>query len=147
MKGFFYGVLVAFMATSCVPKEQVTLREVRMNQIVPGKDGNPLLRAEAILFNPNNTTVRLKEIKIQVLLDGKPAASIDQKLNSVIKANSEFNIPLEVQLNMKETGLLDTLLSLFGGKKYEVQFTGTIRIKVSLFPVNIPIDHKDQIKF
>ena len=147
MKGFFYGVLVAFMALSCVPKEQVTLREVRMNQIVPGKDGNPLLRAEAILFNPNNTTVRLKEIKIQVLLDGKPAASIDQKLNSVIKANSEFNIPLEVQLNMKETGLLDTLLSLFGGKKYEVQFTGTIRIKVSLFPVNIPVNHKDQIKF
>ena len=117
LKRFFYFLCVAALATSCVPKEQVTLREVQIVQLEPGKDGNPLLRANAILFNPNNTTVRLKEIRIQVLLDGKPAASIDQKMNSIIKANSEFSIPLQVQLNMKEIGLLDTLLSMFGGKR------------------------------
>ena len=116
-------------------------------QIEPGKNGDLLLRADAVLYNPNNTTVRLKEIRMNVLLDGNQAASINQKLNSLIKARSEFTIPLEVLVNMKELGLLDTILSLFGAKKHELQFTGTVRIKVSLFPVSIPINHKEEIRF
>jgi len=140
-------LVVAVGLGSCKPKEPVVLREVQIRKLSPGKNGNPILTADAILYNPNKGSVRLKEIDLDILLNGKSAAQIDQKLNAQIKSQSEFTIPVEVQLKLNEAGLLDTILSLFGGKKYEIQFTGTLRITVGGFPVKIPVNHKDEIRF
>lgn len=123
------------------------LREVIIKQVAPGKDGLAILTADAILYNPNKGSLRLKEIDLDILLNGKSAARIDQKLNALIKSKSEFTIPLEVQLKITDAGLLDTILSLFGGKKYEIQFVGKVKVKVGGFPVRIPVDHKDEIRF
>lgn len=140
-------LVLALGFDSCKPKEPVVLREVKVRNVSPGKDGNPILTADAILYNPNKGSLRLKEMDLDILLNGKSTARIDQKLNALIKSKSEFTIPVEVQLKLNETGLLDTILSLFGGKKYEVQFTGTVRITVSGFPVKIPVNHKEEIRF
>ena len=98
------------------------------------------------MYNPNKGSLRLKEINLDILVNDKPAARIEQKLDAQIKAQSEFTVPLEVQLAVKETGLLDTVLSLFGGKKQIIRFTGKIKVKVGMFPVNIPVDHRDEIR-
>jgi LEA14-like dessication related protein len=132
---------------SCAPKEPVVLREVQIVELISGKDGNPILKANAILYNPNKGSLKLKEIDLDILLNGKKTARIDQKMNASIKGKSEFTIPLEVQLHLKDTGLLDTILSLFGGKRYEILFTGKIKVSVRGFPVSIPVNHKDEIKF
>ena len=89
--------------------------------------------------------MRLKSIDIDVMVNNKKAARVDQKLSSLIKAKSEFIVPLEVQLNLKD-GLLDTILSLFGGKTYEVLFVGSLKVSVSGFPVKVPMNYKEQIK-
>jgi LEA14-like dessication related protein len=128
-----------------VPREQVVLRGVDIREVLPGKDGNPLLKANAVFFNPNSSRMRLKRIDIDVLVDGKKAARVDQHLSALIKANAEFTVPLEVQLNLKE-GLLDTILSLFGGKKHEIQFVGTMKVTVNGFPVRVPLNYKEEIK-
>jgi len=142
----FFLVLIV-LAASCAPKEPVVLREVQIVQLLPGKDGNPVLKANAILYNPNSGSLRLKAIDLDIQLNEKSAAKIDQKLNALIKGNSEFTVPLEVQLQLKDTGLLDTILSFFGGKKYNIRFVGKIKISVGGFPVKIPVDHKDEIRF
>lgn len=142
---FFLTLLIGLNA--CAPKEPVVLREVQIVQLTTSTEGNPVLKANAILFNPNKGSLRLKEIDMEILLNGKSSAHIDQKLNAQIKANAEFTVPLEVQLHLKESGLLDTILSMFGGKKYEIQFVGKLKITVGGFPVRIPINHKDEIKF
>lgn len=131
---------------ACAPKEPVVLREVQIVDLRPGKDGNPILKANAILYNPNKGSLRLKAIELNILLDGKVSANIDQKMNALIKGTSEFTIPLEVQLQLKDTGLFDTLLSLLGGKRYAIQFVGKLKVSVGGFPIRIPIDHKDEVK-
>ncbi len=142
----FVVAIVAAM-DSCRPKEPVVLREVHIKNVGPGKDGNPVLSADAILYNPNKGSLRLKEMDLDILLNGKSAARIDQKLNAQIKGKSEFTIPVEVQLKLNEAGLLDTILSLFGGKKYDIQFTGKVKVSIGGFPVKIPVNHQDQIRF
>lgn len=132
---------------ACAPKEPVVLREVEIVQLSPGKDGNPVLKANAILYNPNQGSLRLKEIDLDILLNEKSVAKIDQELNALIKGKAEFTVPLEVQLKLSDSGLLDTILSLFGGKKYAIRFTGKIKVSVGGFPVKIPVDHKDEIRF
>jgi LEA14-like dessication related protein len=148
MKQVLLFVLIVVAVQACAPKEPVVLREVHIRSVDLGKDGKgPVLKADAILYNPNKGSLRLKEIDLNILLNEKPAARIDQKLNAQIKGQSEFTVPLEVQLSLSDSGLLDTVLSLFGGKKYDVRFTGKIKVSVGGFPVKIPVDHKDEIRF
>lgn len=139
---FFLLILLA----GCVPKEQVVLKSVSIREVVPGPGGNPLLKADAIFYNPNATRMRLKHIDIDVTVDGKKAARVDQQLNSLIKGNAEFTVPLEVQLNLKEIGLLDAIFSFLGGKKYDVQFTGSIKLRVNGFPLRVPVKHREEVK-
>ena len=140
----FWFVLFVMLIGSCVPKEQVVLRSINIKEVLPGTEG-PMLLADAIFFNPNSSRMRLKSIDIEVLVNDKKAARVNQKLSSLIKAKSEFIVPLEVQLNLKD-GLLDTILSLFGGKSYNVLFVGSMKVTVNGFPIKVPVNYKEQIK-
>ena len=131
---------------SCVPKEQVVLRNIKDVIVDAGIDGNAKLNAVAIFYNPNAIRMKLKEIDVEVMVDGKKSAHARQKFNFEIPAKAEFSVPLEVQLALKEIGLLDTLLSLFGGKKYEIRYVGFVRVKVHGIVIKVPIDYKDEIK-
>lgn len=143
---FQHILFLAVVIGACVPKEQIVLRAINIKEVDPGKDGNPILKADAVFFNPNSSRMRVKRIDIDVFVDGKKAARVDQRLHTLIKANSEFTVPLEVQLNLKEVGLLDTILSLFGGKKYDIQFVGSMKVTVNGFPVKVPVNYKDLLK-
>ncbi len=134
------------LLSSCVPKEQVVLRNIKDVIVDAGIDGNAKLNAVAIFYNPNAIRMKLKEIDVDVMVDGKKSAHARQKFNFEIPAKAEFSVPLEVQLALKEIGLLDTLLSLFGGKKYEIRYVGFVRVKVHGIVIKVPIDYKDEIK-
>lgn len=146
MKIFGILLIVVVVMCACVPKEPVVLRAVNIIQVEAGTDGEPVLKADAIFYNPNATRMRLKRIDLDVLVDGKKSARIDQHLSSLIKGKSEFTVPLEVQLKLKEMGLLNTILNLFGGKEYEIQFAGSLKVTVNGFPVKVPVRHKTKFK-
>lgn len=147
MQRLLLVLLTLGLLAGCAPKEPVVLREVHIKAVEMARDGkNAMLKADAILYNPNKGSMRLKEIDMDIFIDDKKSARIDQQLTAQIKAVSEFTVPLEVQLNLSDAGLLDTIFSLFG-KKHKIRFAGKLRVKVKGFPVSIPIDHTDEIKF
>ncbi|MEK6782788.1 MAG: LEA type 2 family protein [Bacteroidota bacterium] len=137
--------LLFLLVTACVPKEEVVLRAIRNEKLELKDAGTQMLIADAVFYNPNNVGMKLKEINIEVFVNGKKAAHADQKLNTSIKATSEFTVPLEVKLSLKELGLLDTILSFIGGKKYEIQFKGHLRIKVHGFTFKVPVEHTEKL--
>ena len=143
---FVIFFVIGFLAVSCTPKESIVLRAVNIVELVPGKDGMPVLKADVVFFNPNSGRMKLRKVVIDIFVDEKQAGRVDQKLNTPIKANSEFTVPVEVQLHLKDSGLVDTLLSFMGGKKHEVRFVGKLKISVNGFPVKIPVDHKEQVR-
>ena len=109
-------------------------------------EGAPVLRGEAVFYNPNRLRMKLKEINVEVFVDGEKSAHADQKLNSLIPANDEFTVPLEIRLNLKKIGLLDTVLNLLSGKKYEIHYKGYIRVRVHGVAVKVPVDYSDEIR-
>lgn len=140
---FIISSLILF---SCVPKEQVTLRKITNVQVEAGTNGDPMLRGDAVFFNPNHVRVKLKEIKVEVFVDGKKSADADQKFDVIVPANAEFTVPLEIHLSLPKQGLLNTMLDFLGGKKYEVHYLGFVRIRVHGLSVKVPVDYKDEIK-
>jgi LEA14-like dessication related protein len=139
-----FGIALVMVIGSCKPKEDVVLRNIR--DIVVDADTEPLLRAQAVLYNPNNIRMKLRKINIDVYVDGKKSARIDQENKLTIPAQAEFTVPLEVKLNLKELGLLDTLFGMIGGKKMKVQYKGSISITYQGIPIKIPVDYTSEVR-
>ena len=138
----FIGLLL--LAGACKPKEEIVLRNVR--DIVIDANTEPTLRAQAILYNPNNIRIKLRSAEIDVYVNGKKSGRIDQELKMMIPAEAEFTVPLEVKLNMKELGLMDTLMGMLGGKKLKVEYKGSIRLTYKGVPIRVPINHQSEVR-
>ena len=104
------------------------------------------MKANAIFYNPNSVRGKLKKIKVDVFVNGKKAASVDQDLKTVIPANDEFTVPIEVKLAIKELGFMDTLLGMIGGKTFEVRYEGSLKLSYHGVPINVPVNYKDEIR-
>ena len=109
---FFGCFSLAFLVWSCVPKEQVVFRSVNNLTLDVGLGGNPVLKGDAIFFNPNKLKATLKEIKVEVLVDGKKAALVDQQMELLVRGNSDFTVPLEAKLDIKEFGLIVEVIKI-----------------------------------
>jgi LEA14-like dessication related protein len=141
-----YFLFLIFLIASCIPNEKIELRDIKNLALEQLDDGNAILNGDAVFFNPNAARMRLKEIKIEVFVDGKKSALVDQKLSALARGNSEFTVPVKVQLSLKEFGLKEALRSLFGGKKYEIHYKGYLKAKVNGWPLRVPVDHKEDFK-
>ena len=145
---FFCLVLLCVLAVvvfCCAPKEPVTFKGVN-NIVIDMRDGKPVLKADVFFFNPNTTTMKLKSIDVEILVDGVKSAEVKHPVNIKVPSQSDFSVPIIAQLNVKDSGLLDTVLGLLGGKKYDVTFKGNIRIGIHGISVKVPVLQKQEIK-
>jgi LEA14-like dessication related protein len=142
----FSLIFLVFLLVSqgCKPKEDVQLRQIK--DVIVDATTDPLLKANAILYNPNNIRMMVKKIDMEVFVDGKKAAVIDQQMKLKVPARAEFTVPLEVKLNMKEIGLLDAVFAVIGGKKFQIHYKGTIRLQYKGVPFSVPVNHKEEIR-
>jgi hypothetical protein len=142
---FFWLPIVIFLFTQCQkPDQDIELR--RIKDVVVDASSDPMLKANAVFFNPNKAHGRLKRIAVEIFVNGKKAADVDQKLKTVIPSRSEFTVPLEVKLAIKELGFMDTVLGLIGGKKFEVHYKGSLRLSYHGVPIKVPVDYKDDVR-
>lgn len=138
-------ISTCLMLTGCeLPKEQIVLKQIR--DVVVDAATDPLLKANAIFFNPNDARGKLRKIKVDIYINGKKAGEIDQDLKTLIPAKSNFTVPIEVKLSLKEFGVLDTIFSMLGGKKFQVHYQGSLRLTYHGVPIRVPVDYKDEIR-
>jgi LEA14-like dessication related protein len=145
IKYWVLGFSLVFLIGSCKPKEDIVLRGVR--DIIVDANTEPTLKANAILYNPNNIKIKLRKISIDVYVNGKKSGVVDQEPRMVIPAAAEFTVPLEVKLNMKELGLFDTIFGMIGGKKMKVQYKGSISVTYKGLPIRVPVDYESEVRF
>ena len=138
-------VILGLITIGCKsPKEDIVLRQIR--DVVVDATSDPMLKANAIFYNPNSMRGKLKKIDVDIFVNGKKAASVNQQLKTVIPANNEFSVPIEVKLAMKELGFMDTVLGMIGGKKFEVRYEGSLKLTYHGFPINVPVSYKDEVR-
>jgi LEA14-like dessication related protein len=126
------------------PDEEIVLRKIK--DVVVDATSDPMLRANAVFYNPNKVRGRIKKVKVDIYVNGKKAANVDQDFKLVVPSQSEFTVPIEVKLAMKELGFMDTVLGLIGGKKYEVRYEGFLKLSYHGIPIKVPVDYKDEVR-
>jgi len=143
---FLVFLLSFFLLAGCEkPDQDIVLRDIK--DVVVDASTEPMLKANAIFYNPNKVRGRLKKIDIEIFVNGKRAASVDQSLKTAIPAAAEFTVPLEVKLAMKELGFMDTLLGMVGGRTFEIHYKGSLKLSYHGLPINVPVDYKDEVRF
>lgn len=141
-----FAAFLLITTFSCVPKEEVVFKGVKNITVEMDEKNEPVLKGEALFYNPNKERMRLKEIYVDVLVNGKPSAQVRQNLKLSIPAESDFSVPVLAQLSLKELGLLDTIVNLLGGKKYDIQYAGFVRIAVHGVTVKVPFTYQEQLR-
>jgi hypothetical protein len=71
---------------------------------------------------------------------------VKHAINLVVPAVSDFSVPIVGTLSLKQSGFLDAVVGLLGGKKYEVVFKGNIRIVVHGITIKVPVAQKQELK-
>ena len=126
------------------PKEDIVLKTIR--DVVVDATSDPTLKANAIFYNPNNMQGKLRNIDVEIFVNGKKAANVKQDYNTKIPARAEFTVPLQVNLAMKELGTMETIWGVLGGKKFEVRYLGSVRLSYKGVPFKVPVDYKDDVR-
>src|SRR5258708_610974 len=101
----FVMILSAVTLLSCVPKEQIVFKGVKDIAVDISDSGKPVLKAEVYFFNPNKVKMRLKEVNVEVLVDGTKSADVKHDLDVSIGGGSDFSVPIVAQLSLKQTNL------------------------------------------
>lgn len=136
-------IAIALMVAGCDFVEEVEFRDV--SNVRLSMDG-PKVSADITLFNPNNFSLNLKRSEVDISFDGKPVGRIDQHHQMEISKKSEFTVPVEVQVSLKDLGLGNALMGILGGKKYPLRFQGKIYGQVKGFPVSVAVDHTEEVR-
>jgi len=140
-----FGLIGILILSGCqLPDEEIVLRQIR--DVVADATSEPMLKAEAVFYNPNNVRGQLKSIDVEIFVNGKKAGLVKREYHVRIPARGEFTVPLEVKLNLKELGTMETLLGVLGGKKFDVQYSGDLRVKYRGLPIKVPVDYKSEIR-
>lgn len=143
---YFFLFAILFLVFGCAPKEPVVFKGIKNLTVDLGSSGKPELKGEALFYNPNKLKMKLKSVDIDIMVDGEKSAEVKHPLDVVVPSQADFSVPLTAQLTLKEGGLLNTVFGLLGGKKYEVVFTGNIRIGVHGITIKVPVSQKQEIK-
>lgn len=139
-----YFLLLMTSLIACGDYKAVELRQIK--NVVADVSDDPMLKTEAVFYNPNDKNGKLKAINVDVYVEGKKAAIVKQKLKISVPAKGEFTVPLMVKVNLKEQGLMNTLLGVLGAKRLKVRYKGHVRISYHGLPIIVPVDHEEEIR-
>ena len=139
-------ILYCLTLLACVPKEEIVFKGVSDIVVDISNAGKPILKANGYFFNPNKVKMKLKEVDVEVFVDGTKSATVKHELDVAIAGKSDFSVPIVAELVLKQNSFLDAVVGLLGGKKYEVVFKGYIRVRVHGITVKVPVAQKQELK-
>lgn len=147
MKQLLVIFLLGAIVSGCKkPEKAPVFRHVSNVKVTNVTGTEALLKGDAFFYNPNDVSMKLRKVDIDVLLEGKKIGGIKQKMQTKIPALSEFKVPVDAKFNIGEVGVLNSLLSVLGGKKMKVHYVGRIKLSIYGVPVSVPVDYEDDIR-
>jgi LEA14-like dessication related protein len=102
---------------------------------------------EAVIHNPNTVRIKLKDMNIVASINGKPIATIGKVEPILIKRNSDFSIPLTIEVNSLESVFSDfkSLLNLFS-KEVDLEIKGNVKLRAFWFITrSFPLQYRQKV--
>lgn len=152
MKFFRTGILliIFFMLFSCRQEyEDVVFVHVKKLEINDIEKGKILATADAVFNNPNSKGGKVSKVDIDVFLNNEVAARIIREENFKVKPNSEFTIPLNMEIDAARftKDILGNIFKRDAAKSLPIDFDGNIWVSVYGIRKKVPIQYKAELRF
>jgi len=146
-QGLIFSFLILVGLSSCHQPESPRFKHLENVVVELESLSSANLHAEAILHNPNKNTITIKSADIDILVDNKVIAILEQDYNIKANGNEDFMIPLDVKIKLKDLNLnaFGSALGLIGNKGQEIHYLGKIKVKAYGVPFSVKVDYKDNI--
>lgn len=142
----FIPVLVLIIVmTSCRAPKDLEYRDFKNFSIQQLGFSSSTIKIDLIYYNPNNFGLQLKQTDLDIYLDSNYLGHSAQEYQITIPKRSEFTLPFEVNVDMKN--MLKNALSTLLNKEVWVKVTGTVRLgKANIFKT-FPVKYEGLQKF
>ena len=141
----YVGVIAALLILNgCSGPSDLEFR--RVSNVKLSMAGKPKVSADLVLYNPNRMAIELRSADLDIRVDGKSAGKVNQTFQLKLPKQSEFVLPVEVILSLKESGLLGSFLGMVNGKPLKVEFEGEVKVKIKSIPASVKVFHIEEIK-
>ena len=146
-QGLFFSFLVLVGLSSCQKPESPQFKHLDNVVVELESLSSANLHAEAVLFNPNKNTITIKSADIDIIVDEKVIAILEQDFDIKVNGEQDFTIPLDVKIKLKDLNLnaIGTALGLIGDSGQEIHYLGKIKVKAYGVPFSVKVDYKDNI--
>lgn len=146
-RGLFFLALVVIGLSSCNKPESPQFKYLDNIVVELESLSTANLHAEAVLFNPNKNTITIKGADIDIMMDDKVIAVLEENYDIKALGNEEFLVPLDVKIRLKDLNLnaIGSALGLLGDSGQEIRYLGKIRVKAYGVPFSVKVDYKDNI--
>jgi len=146
-QGIFFSLLLSVILSSCHKPESPEFKYLENVVVQLESLSSANLHAEAVLHNPNKNTITIKRADIEIIVDEKVIAILDQDFDIKADGQKDFTIPLDVKIKLKDLNLntIGTALGLIGESGQEIHYLGKIKVKAYGVPFSVKVDYKDNI--
>ena len=146
LRSLLCGAILIFALSSCKVYPPVYKRVDNFWIERLDRDGFKV-NGDIVLYNPNKMKVKLKDVLINIELNGKHVATAGQKVPVPIKGLSEFAVPLNliIKPDMSLTEGLKNIFNIIMTKEMDVTVKGVIVVSAYGIKVSIPIQQNEKV--
>ncbi|MGB3588895.1 MAG: LEA type 2 family protein [Tunicatimonas sp.] len=140
-------VVVGIIAASCSAPEAPDFKGIENLKVDVEGLNRARINGDAIFFNPNNRQITLKQVDVEVSVEGQKVKDISREYDITADPNSEVSVPIDVTLTLEDLNmnLLSTAMSMLNGAEKKIRYKGKARVKMYGFSFNVPFDYEDDV--
>lgn len=155
MKSIIYSTIlfVSLFLFSCNTPEAPEfqkLENVKFKSASFSKDLNFTLSADALFHNSNTLGADITGLDLEVFVNDKKVSDIKQNVTASMGGNSDFKLPIELVVPLREVlkDVKPSLGELFKKREVNYHLKGTASVSVAGVEVDVPVDYegKEELK-
>ncbi|MDB4107696.1 hypothetical protein OAD66_08310 [Bacteroidia bacterium] len=155
MKNYTLGILImesTLFITGCSGPKSPSFEKLEYLKVLSANKSKVVLGDKALYHNPNNITGTLTKTNIKILVNEVEVTEINQEHSIAVPKAGDFRVPVKFSFNPQQlfkenNGFLRNALKSFVDKKMEVQYFGTVTVKVMGIYFDVPVDYSEKISF
>lgn len=146
IKVLISAFMIVFALSSCkiYPPEYKRVENFKIERI---DKGGLKVFGNVIMYNPNRMRVRLRDMHMDVNLNGKKVATAEQLIEVSVKGKSEFSVPLDVAIKPDMSLLegLTSILNIITTREVDVTLDGDVLARAYGANFAVPIHQNEKV--
>ncbi|MFT4521487.1 MAG: LEA14-like dessication related protein [Bacteroidia bacterium] len=150
LKLFGFGLVFILFAQSCSLPKTPDFERLEKLRIVSKNKNLVTISAEAVYMNGNDFGGRLKEVDMNIIVEGVKVTHLNQDKDIDIQPKKEFRIPITFTVDLndifkKNEDFLKQALKSMVKEEIEILYKGTLKVTLLNTDLKIPVNFSEKL--